>query len=168
MAAISKGSFRFINLSPIWSAIELIGGMREEQKRDFRSSNLWRGSKSTHIISVAGEMIAAFMLKMQMDASLRIDGDVGYDLPDGTDVKTASYWPPILKHPVNSKKWPKYFALVYFDEKTKRGCLIGKVTKESLRNGKKRKFRDDGPMNYTMEMDDIIRDGINGGEKRNT
>lgn len=158
---MEKKDFYFIGLAPIWSAIENIGEQRDEQKKYYKTSNQWRDGKSTNIIAVAGEMIAAFMLQMPMDATLRASGDAGYDLPDGTDVKTDSHWPPILKHPIGSKKWPTYFALVYFDENTKSGCLIGKVTARSLLESEKtRQFRPDAPVNHIMEIDAIMENNI--------
>lgn len=157
MSLSPQSGFRSLNLTPIWSLIETVGQLREDQKRKFKSSRLWRGEESTHIIALAGEIVAALAMNQPMDASLKIKGDDGYDFPDGTDVKTVSYWPPILKHPKDSKKWPKKFALVYFDKKIKKGYFIGSVTADQLKNsGKTKQFRSDAPVNCIMEIKDIV------------
>ena len=137
--------------------IEQVGRQREEQKRKFQSSRLWRGEHSTHIIGIAGEVIAATVLHKQIDITLNINGDGGTDLWGNIDVKTSSYWPPILKHPVKSNRWPDYFCLVYFNEKKCFGCFIGMVTKEALMKGKVEQFGEGKPLNYTLSMEEVDR-----------
>lgn len=149
--------FCVFSLYPIWPMIEQIGKQREEQKRKFQSSRLWRGENSTHIIGIAGEVIAATVLHQQIDIELNIRGDNGSDLWGNIDVKTSSYWPPILKHPVNSKHWPDYFCLVYFNEKKQHGCFIGMVTKDALKNGTIQQFGEGKPLNYTLTMEEVDR-----------
>ena len=137
---MTKDDFWSIDLMPIWSLIEEVGGMRDRQKGGYGSTRAWRGEGvSTHIPEVAGEVAAAFRTGQPMDAVLRVNGDCGYDLPDGTDVKTVvGYWPPILKHPANAKHWAPLFALVYLDGKT--AYYIGRVKRETLQAGPIKNF----------------------------
>lgn len=136
---MTKDDFWSFDLAPIWSLIENAGIQREQQKRGFQSTRAWRGDASTHVPSIAGEVAAAIRLGQPMDAVLRVNGDDGYDLPDGTDVKTVvGHWPPILKHPVNAKRWPPMFALVYLDAKV--AHYIGRVRAETLANGPIKNF----------------------------
>jgi hypothetical protein len=149
-----RAHFEAYDLAPIWSLIEFVGQARENQKRDRPSTRAWRGDESTHVPSIAGEVVAALTEGQPMDAALKSFGDDGYDLPDGTDVKTVTrYWPPILKHPVNAKRWPEYFALVFLDGRT--GYYIGKVPASFLRRGTIRDFGHGE--NYTRTADEVVR-----------
>ena len=69
-AIVNRDRFRVArHVAPIWSLVEVIGQMREAQKRGFKSSRLWRGDGSAHVPEVAGEVIAASVLKQPMDAT---------------------------------------------------------------------------------------------------
>jgi hypothetical protein len=154
-APIQKSAFRPYNLRPIWPLIEMVGQMREDDKQYRESTRAWRGEGvSTHTPSFAGEIIAACATGQQVDPTLRRFGDDGFDLPDGTDVKTVvGYWPPILKHPVDSGRWAPLYALVYLDRNAV-GRYIGRVTADELRAGEIRNFGHGD--NHTLDMAAVV------------
>jgi hypothetical protein len=123
----------WMDLIPYWDVIVAKAEEREQQKRRFQSSKLWRGSGSTHLPGLAGEVVYALATGQKADIRLRVTGDNGIDFPDGVDVKTSTYWrDPWLKVPQTTRRWPSYFALVALDLDDKRGRVMGLITPEAL------------------------------------
>ena len=154
MPHVNKSQFAPIDLSDDWPTLLLLAEEREQQKRGFGTSKLLRGAASTHLIGLAGECALAKITGKPFDAKLRINGDGGKDFGE-VDVKTSTYWPPILKHPVNPKFWPKWFSLVYFDEASKQAFFIGTVSKEELLSGPRRTFNQAAGEQHSLDCEAV-------------
>jgi len=153
----TKKSFIIIDLKNVWNEIEKIGNERHNQKVNYQSNkNIKKGLYNSHVIGVAGEYIYSYLIRKSVDKCLKICGDDGYDFDDLTDVKTTTYWPPILKVPVDTKKWTENYALVYIDEKEKNGCFIGRVSKEVVLKGNKQKLKSFLPLNYMLTIEEVM------------
>lgn len=152
MVRANKNQFIPIDLSDDWPLLLRLAEEREQQKRGFGTSKLLRGNASTHLIGLAGECALAKITGKPFDAKLRINGDGGKDFGE-VDVKTSTYWPPILKHPVNPKFWPKWFSLVYFDEAAKQAFFIGTVSKEELQSGPRRTFNKSAGEQHSLDCE---------------
>jgi hypothetical protein len=100
-------------------------------------------------------MAAAMVLDQPMDATLLINGDRGWDLPDGTDVKTVTRkdWPPYLKEWTSTRKWAKFYALVWLDLNHHDAWYIGRVTASQLKAGRIRNFGHGD--NYTLSSEEV-------------
>jgi len=153
---IPKSDFPEILLVDEWEEITRCADEREAQKRGYATSKLLRGTHSTHLIGLAGEFALAKLTGRKPDTSLRIQGDGGSDFKN-LDVKTATYWPPILKHPVNPKYWPEWLALVYLDEENKTARFIGTVSKADLMSGEQKTFHPSAGPQHTLSCGEVRR-----------
>jgi hypothetical protein len=152
---------QWVDLRPLWSIAEEIGGQRQRQKDGWCPDRLYRKDKRGHIIGFAGEMVASMTLGIPLDATQLLLGDSGWDLEDGTDVKTTGYDPPILKHEVDAKFWAEKYALVYLDESWRAGYLVGVVPGDLLRyGGVLRRFGPNLPWNHTLDEEVVRRNRI--------
>ena len=142
-----------IDLAPIWTFVEAVADAYEQRRRHLATSKLLRGQGSTHLVGIAGQIGVALILNRPTDVGFLNGGDGGHDI-DETDVKTTTYWPPILKHPVHADRWPVRFALAHLSP-DHIVTYIGTVDAEMLREaGHVRTFHPDaGPQHCLNEYD---------------
>lgn len=130
-------SLKTLDLTPIWSFVGLVADIYESRRRHLGSTRAWRGSGSTHLPGMAGQIAVALITGQPVSVDLLDGGDGGTDIGQ-VDIKTSCYWPPILKHPVAALRWPPYFALAHLSE-DRVVTFVGTVTADDLR----------GPRSYT-------------------
>ena len=119
---------------------EWVAEQRDKGKREYASARYWANGGS-HLVGVKGELCYSWLTGQAIDLSVDPRGDNGADFPDGCDVKTSTFLSdPILKVPVGTTKWPRFFALAVVDEKTNRGCIAGFATPDMVRAGRVRDF----------------------------
>jgi hypothetical protein len=138
------------DLTAFWGWLTHISNMIHHQKDDFESTRPW--NDGSHFVGNCGEFTITLATNVMFDYTLRIEGQG--DKPDyddhDTEVKCSTFFnDPHLKHPVDAKRWAKYFVLVALDEKRKRSKIVGWATAEELKAGNIMNYGN-GPQ-YTLD-----------------
>lgn len=155
---MNKSDFRSINLAPIWELLTVSSGLYKGKKDSPSRPKDWKKDGKPGLTGLVGETAGALITKVPAYFDPYAHEGRAADLKDGTDVKTTTYWPPVLMVAVETTKWADYYALVYLDLADKKCYFIGKVTVEDLKKGTVRNF---GYMDdYTLTMEEVIEKSI--------
>lgn len=128
---------RWHSLAAFWDWLHWLGGEREKQKEHYASTRNW--NDEPHVIGLLGEQVYALETGQAINTALNRGGDSGIDFPDGTDVKTVTYWQdPYLKVSPDELRVGRAlrYALVVVDEQAKRGALIGVASPAQVRSAR--------------------------------
>ena len=148
-------TYPHIDLTPIWTLVEAVADVYEARRRHLATSQLWRGQQSTHLVGIAGQVGVALITGQPTNVAFLDAGDGGHDTPTGVDIKTATYWPPILKHPANAKRWPQAFGLAHLSQHHI-VTFCGFVTADELRDrGYQRTFNPNAGPQLCLNHDQL-------------
>ena len=114
---------------------------RHDLKMGWDTTSNWH--PFSHYVGCIGEFMYGEATGQEVNESLTMEGDVGWDFPDGVDVKTAMFWSdPDLKFPVRpdgitdeeeDARWPPRLCLVAINKERLRAKIIGVVDSEAVR-----------------------------------
>ncbi len=147
---ITPSKSGWYDLTPHWDWLKSISQKIHDQKDDFKSTRAW--NTGSHFVGNCGEFTITLATDIPFDDELRINGQGDKDDYEDydTEVKTSTFYvDPHIKHPVNEKRWPKYFVLVALDEQRKRSKIVGWCTAEELKAGEVRDYGN-GPQ-YSLD-----------------
>jgi hypothetical protein len=153
---------RWIDLVPWWERITTEAHRRQAQKRGFKSGRHWNAD--TDFVGLCGEVVFAVQNGLEVDWSLRLDGDGGVDfIVDGetVNVKATPYWrDPYLKAPkgdnLTAADW---YALTPVDLPGQRGYYVARVRRRTLEDAPVRTWGDRNIPTRSLSAADVRRLG---------
>ena len=129
----------WIDLSKHWEELNKLAKLRDNQKKDYKSTKNWSKS-STNLIGLIGELCFSIETGLELDREIKPCGDLGYDfMYNGKtyDIKTTVYYTnPHLKQYPNPKVWSDYYILVGVNLNKKLAKMFGYALKEELQTAK--------------------------------